>query len=230
MRFKKHWGGVVLGTVLTYICFGVSAQKIRSVINYEACPYQPALQIQRSKELQSLAETDQKVRLEFEKLSQEERFQMMKDDLLRRRRVGEIMGEGCLKTAADFAAAALIYQHGDVPEHYFQSFVWANRAVQLGDQTQAHLAAAAIDRYLVSIGKKQLFASQGGAGLKPGACFCLQQTERSFPDARRKSYSGHSLQKGYEMLAIVNKGKKCPNVECSAPLKPSPKGTVPGFW
>jgi hypothetical protein len=37
--------------------------------------------------------------------------EMVKNDVLRRKRVGEIFGEGCFSKAQDFAAAALVYQH-----------------------------------------------------------------------------------------------------------------------
>lgn len=33
-----------------------------------------------------------------------------------------------------------------------------------------------------------------------------------------------------EMLILFNNGKKCPIVECSKELKPTPKGTIPGLW
>ena len=60
---------------------------------------------------------------------------MLEHDLIRRKRVGEIFGEGCFKTAKDYSAASLIFQHGDTPDHYYQA-LWANRAVELGDISQ----------------------------------------------------------------------------------------------
>ena len=72
----------------------------------------------------------------------------------------EILGEGCFKSAEDYAAASLIYQHGDSPDHFFQAFIWALRAVQLGDFQQKSLVAMTVDRYLISSGKKQLFGTQ----------------------------------------------------------------------
>src|SRR5438477_426759 len=39
-------------------------------------------------------------------------------DRERRERVGSIFGEGCFKEAKDFAAAALVFQHGDQPDHF----------------------------------------------------------------------------------------------------------------
>ncbi len=120
-------------------------------------------------------------------------IEVQKRDETRRKRVGEIFGEGCFSTSEDYAAAALVYQHGDTPDHFFQTYIWSKRAV-------------------VNTGHKQLFGSQA---MRPGptesTCWCLDQIEKTFPDKRRK-------------------GKTCPNIECEAKLKPSPKGTVPGFW
>lgn len=147
------------------------------------------------------------------------------------KRVGEILGEGCFKTSDDYVGAALIYQHGEVPAHFYQAFVWANRAVQLGDAHQTILVAVAIDRYLVSIRRMQLFGSQTYASDATGWCYCLEPAEPTFPDTLRKEYAGAFLDERYEWLASVNEGKDCSNVPCSKlRLQPSPKGSVPGFW
>jgi len=77
---------------------------------------------------------------------------MRKADLRRRARVAELFAGGCLSKAGDFANAALIFQHGDVPEHFFQAYVWAHRAVELGDEAAGELVGLALDRYLVRTG------------------------------------------------------------------------------
>ncbi len=43
---------------------------------------------------------------------------------------------------------------------FFQTFIWAKKAVELGDPSQKRLMAMSIDRYLINIGHKQLFATQ----------------------------------------------------------------------
>ncbi len=156
---------------------------------------------------------------------------VVKRDTIRRRRVGEIFGEGCFQTAKDFAAAAIVFQHGIVSEHFFQAFIWTQRAVELGDSSQKRLMALALDRYLVTIGHKQLFASQAiKPDFKPETCWCLQPIEESFPDERRKEISGKSRDEAYDWLKELNAGNFCPIQECKTELKPSPQGTVPGFW
>ena len=103
-------------------------------------------------------------------------------DRARRMRVGEIFGEGCFSNANDYAAAALIFQHADSsnPDHFFQTFLWAKKAVELGDSKQKWLAAAGIDRFLVNTGHRQLFGTQAlTLPNDPEQCFFLP--ERVYP-------------------------------------------------
>jgi hypothetical protein len=149
----------------------------------------------RSKELQQIVKADQDDRkgLRFNDTQARDRQ--------RRERVGAIFGEGCFKEARDYAAAALVFQHGDQPEHFFQTYIWATRSVELGDISQKNLAAQGMDRYLVNTGHKQLFATQY---LKPttqaDACWCLYQTEISFPDHLRVEYTGLSYLQSLKRL------------------------------
>ena len=75
-------------------------------------------------------------------------------DLARRIKVASIFAEGCFKSAADYASAAMVFQHGTAADHFYQTFIWANKAVQLGDESQRWLTAAGLDRYLVALGQK----------------------------------------------------------------------------
>lgn len=226
--FKNNCLARILITAGLFVSFNTFSN---ATSQYASCIDQPEKQISRSNELKELVDADQNERVDFENLSEEDRLKLSENDLNRRKRVGEVFGEGCFKTSGDYAAAALIYQHGDVPDHYFQAFIWANRAVQLGDLNQKSLGALAIDRYLFEIGKKQLFGSQAYASEIGGWCYCLVPVEPSFPDSFRKEYSGASLEERFEWLASINQGKNCPNNECpDFTLQPSPKGTVPGFW
>jgi hypothetical protein len=196
----------------------------------ESCRMKPELQEIRSKELITLLEADQADREGgWDNISNERWIQILEKDLSRRKRVGEILAEGCFKTPDDYKAASMIYQHGDVPDHYFQAFIWAKRAVELDEKRPKNLVALTIDRYLVSIGKKQLFGSQFFAP-QLGACYCLEPVEDSFPDSIRKEYTDVTLQDRLDWLPLINEGKDCPNTQCLMELQPSPKGTVPGFW
>lgn len=192
-----------------------------------SCVFNPDVQRDRSKELEALAKADQSDR-KNPLTSEAALLKMTINDLSRRKRVGEIFGEGCFKTASDYMSGAIIYQHGNIPEHNYQAFIWARKAVELGDNAGKHFSALAIDRYLVATGRKQLFGSQF---LMKGltACPCMEPVEMSFPDAKRKLYSGQTLDESYQHM-VKEIGKQCPKVECDTPLKPTPRGSVEGFW
>jgi hypothetical protein len=196
------------------------------------------VQTQRSLELQRLRKEDQLDRKWQEDLqrgnqpSYEIMENMSKNDLKRRMRVGEIFGEGCFKSAADYEAAGIVYQHGSTPNHYFQAFVWFKEALDLGGLTLKAEMAMAIDRYLVAIGHKQLFGTQAFQK-NVGECFCIQPIERSFPQNLRDEYRGgeDAAYTGLSLLKSLNgPASSCPVAYCRASLRSTPKGTVPGFW
>jgi hypothetical protein len=81
-------------------------------------------------------------------------------DKARRRMVAQIASDGCLKTAEDYVAAALVYQHGQLPDHYLHAATYAAEAARLGHPQGRGLQRAAVDRYLMSLGRAQVFATQ----------------------------------------------------------------------
>jgi len=85
---------------------------------------------------------------------------MTSNDTKRRVRVAEIAAEACLKDKNDYFTAAVVFQHGSLPEHYMQAIIYANKAMELGHPVVKPLRLAAIDRYLMSLGHKQIFGSQ----------------------------------------------------------------------
>lgn len=229
---SRKFGGIAesLTKIIALICLVLISPKLFAAppdMNkpYVTCRDDNVKYQLRSKELQHIVKADQDDRKNLQFNDTRAR------DRQRRERVGAIFGEGCFKVARDYAAAALVFQHGDQPEHFFQTYIWAKRAVELGDISQKNLAAEGIDRYLVNTGRKQLFATQY---LKPttqaDACWCLYQTERSFPDHLRVEYTGMSYQQNLKRLKKMNSGNNCPLAECAQNLLPSPTGSVPGLW
>lgn len=91
--------------------------------------------------------------------------------------------------------------------------------------------AAGIDRYLVRIGSKQLFATQ--ASILPNEkCWCLDPVEDTFPELRRIEFAKRGLKDSLQWVKELNKDKpgcKMSSV-CNIARKTSPQGTVPGFW
>ncbi|MEP3656042.1 MAG: hypothetical protein ABJO36_14195 [Litorimonas sp.] len=95
---------------------------------------------------------------------------MMARDLDRRERVSKLAAKGCLFDQDDYWMAALVYQHGQLPAHFLQAIVYANKAADLKMSTQNSsntlsvnvdgLQQVTIDRYLMSLGYKQLFGTQ----------------------------------------------------------------------
>jgi hypothetical protein len=154
-----------------------------------------------SGEIAQLVTADQADREQFPTYAEWPRVRAA--DLQRRTRVSELFAQGCLSTAADFGSAALIFQHGDVPEDYMQAFVFASRAVALGDASKRDLMALAVDRYLVSTKHEQLFGSQSFR-LGDDPCWCLHQVEPAFPDDQRVAYVGKTLQQQRDRVKTMN--------------------------
>jgi hypothetical protein len=198
---------------------------------YKNCLEDPARQEARSRELQEIVNADQSDRSAAPNIPEGQWPDILNRDLKRRKRVGEIFGEGCFKNSADYAAAALVYQHGDQPDHYFQAYIWSKRAVELGDASQKRLMALGVDRFLVNTGKKQLFASQASRPFDSN-CWCLQPVESAFPDAKRKEFNAYSVKEALQWIDSLNAGRGCPAAtECvNSDLTPTPPGSVPGIW
>jgi hypothetical protein len=151
-------------------------------------------------------------------------------DLEHRMRVSELFAAGCLTTATDYGSAALVFQHGTVPEHYLQAMLFASRAVALGDPSQRSLVALAADRYLVNTKHRQLFGSQS-VRMHGNPCWCMYPVERTFPDGERVAYVGKTLEQQRQGVRAMNAGKtECTKVECDGELQPTVKGSVPGVW
>lgn len=226
--------------ILGFLALFVANASIAEPV-YQACIQDLSKYELRTLELKQLAEQDQADR-DQGTLKPGTSFR----DRQRRQRVGEIFGEGCFKSADDFAHAAIIYQHGGdiffdasntsgpisfAPDQIFQAFIWAKRAVELGDQSSKWLMAAAIDRYLWFTGKKQLFGTQGSKIHLSDPCWCLVPTETSFPDTKRLEYTGLTLQQALEnMRHFPNQSPSCPLDYCAFYLQSTPAGSVPGFW
>jgi len=85
---------------------------------------------------------------------------MQKRDAERRKQVRELLAAGKVTTAQDFHDAAFVFQHGSESQDYLLAHILATNAVAKGDSTSRWIAAATLDRYLQSIGQKQVFGTQ----------------------------------------------------------------------
>lgn len=207
-------------------CVSIGNAKRPLNLEYVICTKDDSKYSQRSVELQGIVDADQADRVGGVTLPG-----TVFRDRERRQRVGQIFGEGCFKSAKDYSNAALVFQHGDKPDHYLQTFLWSKRSAALGDKSQMRMMALSIDRYLISKGHKQLFASQVFKS-NDSPCWCLQQVEETFPAEMRKKYMKATLENQSSWIDEMNEQEEsCPSPNyCSVDLKDSPRGTIPGFW
>ncbi len=180
----------------------------------------------RSEELQQIVTADQKDRL----VHPVDWSVVSPRDLIRIKRVGEIFAEGCFLTGKDYDAAALVIQHGDHPDHSYQTYLWAKRAVELGTTDHKGLMLAGLDRHLVSRGFKQLFGTQSRR--IHDDCRCVEPVETRFTDKLRVEMGSTKLKISMaEALQINNGNQACKGVRfCESKLVSAPLGTLPGVW
>ncbi len=190
-------------------------------------PCDDKLHAKRAKELESLEAADQADRegdiskIDWKKVGPR--------DLKRRKKALEIFAEGCFTTADDYFNAALIFQHGSVPDHIFQAYVWASKAAQLQPE-HSHarsLSQAALDRFLMDSGYKQVYGTQ--ASKNPAGCYCLWPVEVSMTDDMRARAGAQTLDAKLKWLTELNKGDpNCRPSFCPSEAKPVVKGALPG--
>jgi len=131
-------------------------------------------------------------------------------DLARRVEVMEIFSKGCFKSGRDYHNGALIFQHGSVPEHYYQAYLWAETAMSLGDEDANWLVSRSVDRYLMKSGYKQIFATNTvtdsmfdpDAGKPPK--WCLWQTVDGVSDEVRAAYGAKPFDAQMEQVKNNN--------------------------
>ncbi len=156
MKFKK----VVLLLYLTFTILGCE---------------QP---VKNNQILIDLVEADQKVR----STSQLD----LSSDMERIKQVELIESNGELSTSVDYYNAAIIFQHGRSSSHYLKAHKLSKKAFSM-DPTLAKakwLSCASADRYLLSIGKAQIWGTQfilNGNGEK-----VLQQPYRPLKKSDKK--------------------------------------------
>jgi hypothetical protein len=124
-------------------------------------------------------------------------------DKQRQARVSEIVTAGGAKAADDFYHAAMVFQHGDEPEHYQKAHEWAMRAVELNPEfTRARwLAAATEDRYLMSMGKPQKYGTQFR---KVDGVWQLYDVDPSVTDEERAKWGVPPLEGARQRAAMMN--------------------------
>lgn len=161
----------------------------------------------------------------------------IRTDLENRQEVASLFAEGCFTTGRDYHNAAVVFQHGSVPDHYYQTYVWAKQAVELGDAEAKWLIPRAIDRYALNSGYNQLFATNlvtesyfSDANETSRKAWCVWPTTRAVSDHQRVAMGVNRLDaqiaraQSMTTAPIVSKGI------CPITLPDMPRGLFPGIW
>lgn len=74
--------------------------------------------------------------------------------------VRRLLAGGNIQTGRQFEEAAFIFQHSRNPDDYLLSHTLAMIAVSKGDEGALWIASASLDRYLMAIGKPQIYGTQ----------------------------------------------------------------------
>lgn len=122
-----------------------------------------------NKELQDIRTADQAARsFDFSKATEQQLRDMSKGDVQRYARTLEIVRTGGAKTAKDFEAAALVFQHGNGIESYQLAHELSLVSIALGTKDAAWLVSRSYDRMLLNLGHRQRYGTNANmAGLSP---------------------------------------------------------------
>lgn len=126
-------------------------------------------------------------------------------DRARLKRVKEIYTQNLLKTANDYDRAAIILQHGDVPEDYLLAHELWVVAISKGknDKDTMSLAAASEDRFLMKIGRPQRFGTQFQS--VDNGPILLYKVDAGVTDELRRLMGVHSLAEIKAKEAEINR-------------------------
>lgn len=125
-------------------------------------------------------------------------------DEARELRVKELIQAGALTTGADYFHAAMILQHASEPDDYLLAHDLCVIAIAKGEERAKWLAAASLDRFLMSIGRAQRFATQfvSKRSFHPPV---LAPVDPKVPDHLRRELNVPSLQEAKAREAEMQK-------------------------
>lgn len=106
-------------------------------------------------ELRHLFEADQAARKSIRLNSD-----LPQEDAARRQRVKELITAGALVDPEDYYHAAMVFQHGESVDDYWQARELALKSAEMGYGRARWLAAAAYDRWLMQQGRAQKYGTQ----------------------------------------------------------------------
>lgn len=104
-----------------------------------------------------------------------------KRDEERRAAAKAILAKESAPTGEEMYYAAFIFQHGQASDDYLLAHIFATEAVVLGYTKAKWISAATLDRYLQSVGQKQVFGTQYS-----DEKFAYYRQHRNSPDLAEK--------------------------------------------
>lgn len=125
-------------------------------------------------------------------------------DRVREARVKELYSTNQLQTGADYFHVAMILQHGNTPEDYLLAHELCVVAISKGEERAKWLAAASEDRFLMSIGHPQRFATQYRSD-GPESPMRLYQVDPGVTDELRQALKVPRLAEAQKREAEMNK-------------------------
>lgn len=163
----------------------------------------------------------------------------VEQDRIRRAEVAKLFAEGCFRTARDYHNAAIIFQHGETPDHFYQTFIWAQKAVDKGDESATWLIPRAIDRYMLNSGYKQLFGTNivTVSSYRPNATqeeqkeFCLWPTAKGVGMMTRNRLNAPDVKDRIKRVHELNAQNGISTAGmCKVEVPDPPRGLFPGVW
>ncbi len=107
------------------------------------------LEITDNVEIQEIFDEDQEERKKINWQDQIAMQELESKDQELMIRLKKLVAEEKLKTGADYYHAAIIFQHGKLPDDYLKANELAKKSVELGDSRGLLLVATSWDRYLM---------------------------------------------------------------------------------
>lgn len=154
-----------------------------------------------NKKLKQLYEQDQADRLDTQSLTRTQIEGMVQRDRERRECVEELIEHGALQAPEDYFHAAMVFQHGETLEHYWQAHELAKKGAELGHPTCRWLTAAAYDRWLMRQGKPQKYGTQY---ILKDEQWALYEFDPTTTDAQRAEWNARSLAQALQRVEEMN--------------------------
>jgi hypothetical protein len=143
-------------------------------------------------------------------------------DRARQSRIRELYVSAQLKSGADYFHAAMVLQHGQVPEDFLLCHELCIVAISKGEDHAGWLAAASEDRFLMSIGRPQRFGTQFRPN-SPGGPLRLGEIGEGVTDELRRELNVPPLAEAKARETKMNQESKEPR----QPVPPTPSAVTP---